>query len=83
MERNRRVINDERVKINVVEYYPPTPISPYGPQVAPFSLIARSIQQVFPSSIIAPGFQNKKFKLYHIIFSYYYFYDRSDFAGEH
>lgn len=55
IEHSRRIINDPRVQIKVVNYQPPTPISPYGPDVGPFVLIARSIKQIYPTSIIAPG----------------------------
>lgn len=53
---NRRVINDPRVHIKVVDYYPPTPISPYGADVQQFNLIASSVKQIYPSSIVAPGY---------------------------
>ncbi|XP_046439795.1 N-fatty-acyl-amino acid synthase/hydrolase PM20D1-like [Daphnia pulex] len=55
IEHNRRVINDPRVHIKVVDYYPPTPISPYGQDVSPFNLIASSVKQIYPSSVIAPA----------------------------
>ena len=55
LEHNRRVINDPRVDIEVLAYHPPTPVSPYGPGVTPFVLIARSIKQIYPTSIIVPG----------------------------
>ena len=55
MEHNRRVINDPRVQIKVAEYYPPTPISPYGPDIPAFNLIASSVKQIYPTSVVAPG----------------------------
>ncbi len=55
LEHNRRVIGDPRVSIKVVTYLPPTPVSPFGPEVASFSLIARSVKQIFPTSVVAPG----------------------------
>ncbi|KAI9556469.1 hypothetical protein GHT06_016257 [Daphnia sinensis] len=55
IEHNRRVINDPRVHIKVVDYYPPTPISPYGLDVSAFNLIASSVKQIYPSSVIAPA----------------------------
>ncbi|KZS05783.1 putative Carboxypeptidase PM20D1 [Daphnia magna] len=55
IEHNRRVINDPRVRIKVIDYYPPTPISPYGLDVSAFNLIASSVKQIYPSSVIAPA----------------------------
>ena len=52
---DRKTINDGRVNVDVQFYYPSPPVSPYGPDVPAFELIARSIKQVYPSSIIAPG----------------------------
>lgn len=52
---DRSVMNDPRVKIDVQSFYPPMKVSPYGPDVAQYAVIARSIKQVFPESIIAPG----------------------------
>lgn len=57
IEYNRQVINDPRVHIKVLEYYPPVPISPYGQDVLPFNLIASSIKQIYPTSLIAPGLE--------------------------
>ena len=52
---NHLIINDDRVNIKVNQYTPPVPISPYGPDVPAFELIARSVKQVYPDSIVAPG----------------------------
>ncbi len=65
MEHNRRVINDPRVFIKVAEYYPPTPISPYGPDIPAFNLIASSVKEIYPTSVVAPGFS----QILHIIIS--------------
>lgn len=55
IEFNRQVINDPRVDIKVLEYYPPTPISPYGEDVPAFHLIASCVKQIYAQSVIAPG----------------------------
>jgi len=52
---DRKVINDDRVKISVQTNIPPVPISPYGPDVPAFELIACSLKQVYPKSTVAPG----------------------------
>lgn len=55
VKRNGEMINDDRMNIKVLEYQPPTPVSPYGPQVAQFALIAKTVKQIYPSGVIAPG----------------------------
>ena len=52
---DRMIIDDERVAIRVDSFYPPMKVSPYGPFVGPFRLIARSVKQVFTDSIVAPS----------------------------
>lgn len=52
---NRRIINDNRVKVNVKTYIPAVPVSPYGPAAPAFELIASSLKQVYPQSIITAG----------------------------
>lgn len=56
MAHDQKVMADPRVTITVQEpFYPPMKVSPYGPHVPQYALIARSVKQVFPSTIIAPG----------------------------
>lgn len=52
---DRRIINDDRVKVHVKTYIPAVSVSPYGPNVPAFELIARSLKQVYPQSIITTG----------------------------
>jgi len=55
LEHDRRVVADERVRLRVVNHFPPTPVAPYGERAPPFRLIARTIKQIYPTSIVAPG----------------------------
>lgn len=55
IERNHKIIKDDRVKIKVLEYYPPTSVSPYGPEVEQFNLIAKTVKEIYPTSVITPG----------------------------
>lgn len=70
LEYDRQVINDPRVNIKVLEYYPPTPVSPYGEDIPAFHLIASCVKQIYPSSVIAPGWiplpNTSIFKLNHV-----------------
>jgi len=52
---NKKIINDDRVKMHVKTYIPAVPVSPYGPDVPAFELIARSLKQVYPDSIVTAG----------------------------
>lgn len=55
LEHDRRVVADERVRLRVVNHFPPTPVAPYGERAPPFRLIARTIKQIYPTSIVAPA----------------------------
>ena len=53
----RKVIGDDKVEIDVVEAYEPSPLSPYSTAVAEdeaFALIEDTITEVFPDAIPAP-----------------------------
>lgn len=54
---DQKLIADPRVKIQKREEWDiePAPISPYGDDVFGYQVIARSLKQVFPETIIAPG----------------------------
>lgn len=49
------VMEESSVNISVQSFYPPMKISPYGPLVPQYVLIAKSIKQIYPDSIVAPG----------------------------
>ena len=53
--RGNQVIGDPRVKIRVLDYTPPTPVSPYADDSAAYQLIAKNIRRVYPTSIVAPA----------------------------
>ena len=55
LRHDREVIDDERVTISQLGYFPPAPVSPYSSDVTPFQIIANSALQVFPQGKIAPG----------------------------
>ena len=55
LDHDRRVIDDERVEITQLGYFPPAPVSPYSNDVTPFQIIANSALEVFPDGKIAPG----------------------------
>eukprot|EP00095_Tigriopus_kingsejongensis_P007342 snap_masked-scaffold589_size129586-processed-gene-0.12 protein:Tk07342 transcript:snap_masked-scaffold589_size129586-processed-gene-0.12-mRNA-1 annotation:"carboxypeptidase pm20d1" len=55
LERNRKNANDERVKITLRDYFPPTNIAPYENDVIPFQIIANSAMEVLPSAHPVPG----------------------------
>lgn len=55
IEHDQSSMKDPRVRISVQSSYPPMKVSPYGPSIPQYSLIARSVKQVFPDCIIAPG----------------------------
>ncbi|XP_071822106.1 N-fatty-acyl-amino acid synthase/hydrolase PM20D1-like isoform X2 [Apostichopus japonicus] len=57
IEYDRKLISDPRVKIQQREEWDidPAPISPYGDEVFGYQVIARSLKQVFPTALIAPG----------------------------
>ncbi|XP_023342401.1 N-fatty-acyl-amino acid synthase/hydrolase PM20D1.1, partial [Eurytemora carolleeae] len=49
------VIHDARIKIKVLDYFPPPRISPYSDDSLPFQTIAGAALQVFPDGNITPG----------------------------
>lgn len=49
----RRVINDERVKIEVIRRTPPSPVSDH--ESPSYEALAKTIRQVFPDVAVAPG----------------------------
>ena len=53
----RKVIRDDRVEIDVVEAYEPSPLSPYSTadrKDAAFELVEATISEVFPDAVPAP-----------------------------
>jgi carboxypeptidase PM20D1 len=53
----RKVIGDDKVEVDVVETYEPSPVSPYSTadmEDAAFKLIEDTIREVFPEAIPAP-----------------------------
>jgi carboxypeptidase PM20D1 len=53
----RKVIGDDKVEVDVVEAYEPSPVSPYSTadmEDAAFKLIEDTIREVFPEAIPAP-----------------------------
>ncbi|XP_045121424.1 N-fatty-acyl-amino acid synthase/hydrolase PM20D1-like isoform X2 [Portunus trituberculatus] len=52
---DKKVINDPSVKIMEVEGTEAHPVSPHGPDVAPWRLLTASIHHHFPDAITAPG----------------------------
>ncbi|XP_019614153.1 PREDICTED: N-fatty-acyl-amino acid synthase/hydrolase PM20D1-like [Branchiostoma belcheri] len=55
LEHNLKVIDDPRVKMEVVESLVPAPVSPSGPESAAYMAIQESIQQIYPDSLVAPS----------------------------
>jgi len=49
------VMDEPSVNITVQSYYAQMKISPYGPAVPQYVLIAKSIKEIYPDSIVAPG----------------------------
>ncbi len=60
IEYDHQVINDDRVKIEVIEKREPMPMSPYGDNVFGYQMIKASINQVWKSNqvVVAPGKQS-------------------------
>ncbi len=53
----RKVIADDKVEIDVVEVYEPSPLSPYSTATskdAAFELVEQTIREVFPDAVPAP-----------------------------
>ena len=49
LKHDRKVINDDRVEIKTLGYFPPPSISPYSNDVTPFQIVANSALQVNPT----------------------------------
>ena len=50
LKHDRKVINDDRVEIKTLGYFPPPSISPYSNDVTPFQIVANSALQVNPTN---------------------------------
>ena len=46
LKHDKKVINDDRVEIKTLGYFPPPSISPYSNDVTPFQIVANSALQV-------------------------------------
>ena len=46
LKHDQKVINDNRVEIKTLGYFPPPSISPYSNDVTPFQIVANSALQV-------------------------------------
>lgn len=56
IEFDRRLINDDRVEIEIKDdFIEPHPISPYGLDAFGYQTIKKSIEQVFPETITIPS----------------------------
>ncbi|GAB6022286.1 hypothetical protein CHUAL_006412 [Chamberlinius hualienensis] len=55
LEYDKRIINDDRVNIEVLNRVPPAPISPFTEQTFGFQAVKKSIRQVFPQAVVVPG----------------------------
>lgn len=55
MEYDRKLINDERVKIRVVSSMEPHPMSPYGDVDFGYQTIKNSIRQIWGNATVVPG----------------------------
>jgi hypothetical protein len=57
LQRDREIINDDRVKIEAIGSANPHPMSEYGQDSFGFQMISRSIRQVFASDdvLVSPG----------------------------
>ncbi|CAH1249077.1 PM20D1 [Branchiostoma lanceolatum] len=56
MEFDRKVINDPRVKLNVINNRPPSPTSPYGKDSPTYMMLQETIQQIYPDALVTPTF---------------------------
>ena len=56
LKHDRKVINDDRVEIKTLGYFPPPSISPYSNDVTPFQIVANSALQVNPTKNIYRSF---------------------------
>lgn len=48
-------INDDRVKLTMLDNFKPTKVSRYDSDFGPFQVIANSIVEVMPSVVLTPG----------------------------
>uniref|UniRef100_A0A0P4W049 Peptidase M20 dimerisation domain-containing protein n=2 Tax=Scylla olivacea TaxID=85551 RepID=A0A0P4W049_SCYOL len=55
IQHDRKVINDPTVKITNLDGTEAHPVSPYGPEVAPWRLLSASIHHHFPEAVTVPG----------------------------
>lgn len=55
MEYDRKLINDDRVKIRVVSSMEPHPMSPYGDEDFGYQTIKNSIGQIWGNATVVPG----------------------------
>ncbi|KAF4532033.1 hypothetical protein B566_EDAN015012 [Ephemera danica] len=55
VEHDERVIKDPRVSIKVLSSREPHEVSPSGPVDLPYQLIAATLRQTFPDTLVAPG----------------------------
>ncbi|XP_019613896.1 PREDICTED: N-fatty-acyl-amino acid synthase/hydrolase PM20D1-like [Branchiostoma belcheri] len=56
IEFDRKVINDPRVKFNVINNMEPSPTSPYGKDSPTYMLLQKTIQQIYPDALVTPTF---------------------------
>ncbi|XP_078615697.1 N-fatty-acyl-amino acid synthase/hydrolase PM20D1-like [Branchiostoma floridae x Branchiostoma japonicum] len=56
MEHDLKVINDPRVKINVINSLEPAPTSPYGKDSPTYMVLQETIQQVYSDALVTPSF---------------------------
>ena len=55
IEYDRRIINDDRVKIRVVSSMEPHSISPSGEEDFGYQTVKNSIRQIWNGTLVAPG----------------------------
>ena len=64
MERDRKVINDDRVKLEVLSSVEPPPMSYYGPDSFGFETIKKTVRQIWGSLdvIVSAGLHYMSFR---------------------
>lgn len=55
LERDRKTVNDDRVSVNLKDYFEPTVVSPHSNDAVPFQAIVNSALDVFPNGHAVPG----------------------------
>ena len=55
LEYDRKIINDDRVKIRVLAAMEPHPMSPYGDEDFGYQTIKNSIRQIWTNATVVPG----------------------------